>query len=111
MALPKKGARLITVDGRRFRWSVRPIPTYCQGNAWSPMTFAVEAAEASGRILHVTLARPRPDNWMLEGSTPVTPGEVATFVRVALQSGWNPTEPGSPFEVTESAEASKAWRT
>jgi hypothetical protein len=111
MALPKKGARPITIDGRRFRWSIRPMPTYCMGNGWSRMTFAVEAAEASGCILYVTLARPRPDNWMLEGSTPVTPGEVAKIVSAALKSGWNPTEPGSRFEVAESAAASKASST
>ena len=38
MAIPKKGSRLITVDGTGFRWRVRRKPTYCQGNSRGPMT-------------------------------------------------------------------------
>jgi len=103
MSLPKKGARTIVVDGQRFRWTVRPKPTYAQGNAWSAMTFAAESVENPGRTLHVELVRPRPDNWMLEASAPITPTEVAGFIRKALDSGWKPSEPGSPFELAESS--------
>ncbi|MEU7742861.1 hypothetical protein [Nonomuraea sp. NPDC049158] len=53
MAIPKKGSRLITVDGTIFRWRVRRKPTYCQGNSRGPMTFAVEVADVSGRALLV----------------------------------------------------------
>jgi hypothetical protein len=101
MALAKKGSRAITVDGQKFRWSVRPKPTYSQGLAWSPLSFAVEAVGGAGCALHVTLARPRPDNWLKKPSAPVTPREVAAIIRRAMKSGWKPAEPGSPFEITE----------
>ena len=34
MSMPRKGSRLITVDGTIYRWPVRPKPTYCQGLDW-----------------------------------------------------------------------------
>jgi hypothetical protein len=99
VAIPKKGSRLITVEGQVFRWTVRPKPTYSEGAFASPMVFAVEAAERPGRVLHVALGRPRPDNWLLQGTSPVTPSEVERCIRRALQSGWIPAEPGAPFEM------------
>ncbi|MEV4833184.1 hypothetical protein AB0K05_01585 [Nonomuraea sp. NPDC049486] len=45
MAIPKKYARPVTVDGTAFRWRVRRKPTYCQGNGWGPMAFAVEQVD------------------------------------------------------------------
>lgn len=101
MALPKKGSRRITVEGRAFRWSIRPKPTYAQGAFASPMAFAVEAAERPGRALHVKLALPRPDNWLEQTTSPVTPSDVEKFIRRALAAGWNPQEPGPPFEIAE----------
>jgi hypothetical protein len=101
MALTRKGSRNITVSGRRFRWTVRRKPTYSQANAWSPLSFAVEADANPGRVLHVSLARPRPDNWLAEASHPLTPGDVAEFIQRALDSGWDPSEPGPPFEIAD----------
>jgi hypothetical protein len=60
MTLPRKGSRLITVDGTVYRWAVRPKPTYSQGLG-ATMTFAVE---------------------------PVRPAEVAEAVRAALEAGF-----------------------
>lgn len=34
MALVRKGARRIVVDGTAYRWRLRRRPTYCQGLAW-----------------------------------------------------------------------------
>ncbi|SCK10016.1 hypothetical protein YUWDRAFT_00455 [Streptomyces sp. AmelKG-D3] len=44
MALIRKGSRQIVVDGTAYRWRLRGRPTYFQGLAWSPCTFAVEHA-------------------------------------------------------------------
>jgi hypothetical protein len=112
MAIPRRGSRQIAVDGQRFRWSIRPKPTHGQADyASATMTFAVEAADHEGRVLHVELARRRPDNWLSwyakEGIVPVTPSEVAAFIRQALDSGWNPAEPGPPFEITERVDEAK----
>jgi hypothetical protein len=67
------------------------------------LSFAVESEESSGRILHVKLLRPRPDNWMLEDSASLTPAAVAQFIRRALDTGWEPSQPGTPFELAEGA--------
>ncbi|MER6059841.1 hypothetical protein ABT167_01310 [Streptomyces sp. NPDC001792] len=76
MALPRKGARHIVVDGTTYRWRLRRRPTYAQSMAWTPGTFAVEHADS-----------------------PVRPGDVADAVRRALREGWNPTSPGSSFRL------------
>jgi hypothetical protein len=49
MALVRKGSRRIVVDGTVYRWRLRGRPTYFQGLAWSPCTFAVEHADTPGR--------------------------------------------------------------
>lgn len=33
VAIPKKGSRLISVDGTAYRWRIRHKPTYSQGNS------------------------------------------------------------------------------
>ncbi|MDA0642384.1 hypothetical protein, partial [Nonomuraea ferruginea] len=76
MAIPKKYARPVTVDGTAFRWRVRRKPTYCQGNGWGPMTFAVEPADTPGRVLLVSLPCSRPDAWLGERATAVRPALV-----------------------------------
>ncbi|MFI6297620.1 hypothetical protein ACIBEJ_38915 [Nonomuraea sp. NPDC050790] len=38
MAIPKKGSRLITVDGVRYRWRIRHKPSYGQGIGEEPAT-------------------------------------------------------------------------
>lgn len=103
MAIPKKGSRLITVDGTIFRWRVRHKPTYCEGNAWSPLTFAAELAEEPGRVLLVSLPAARPDNWMLEPSMAVRPSLVAECIRRAVERGWDYAQRGSAFALTVAA--------
>ncbi|ADP84369.1 hypothetical protein FraEuI1c_6385 [Pseudofrankia inefficax] len=98
MALNKRGSRLIVVDGDHYRWIVRRKPTYCQGNAWTPLSFAVERANPPGRTaLVVRLATPRLDNWLMAPAAPLLPSAVASAIRQALEHGWRPSAPGSPF--------------
>ncbi|GAT83188.1 hypothetical protein STXM2123_3889 [Streptomyces sp. F-3] len=49
MALVRKGSRRVVVDGTARRRRLRGKPTYCQGLAWSPCTFAVEHENTPGR--------------------------------------------------------------
>ncbi|WP_220449772.1 hypothetical protein [Nonomuraea longispora] len=100
VAMPKKGSRLITVDGAVFRWRVRDKPTYCQGNGWTPLRFAVERAGDPGGGLVVSLPCARPDNWLGERAIAIRPVLVAGCVRRALAEGWNPERPGSPLPLT-----------
>ncbi|MEH0829250.1 MULTISPECIES: hypothetical protein [unclassified Micromonospora] len=98
MALNKRGSRPIVVDGNRYRWLVRRKPTYSQGLTWSPLSFAVERADLPDcATLVVQLASPRPDNWINAAASPVLPSVVASAIRQALERGWQPERPGSPF--------------
>ncbi|GAA3526637.1 hypothetical protein GCM10022419_001670 [Nonomuraea rosea] len=99
MAIPKKGSRLITVDGTIFRWRVRRKPTYCQGNSWGPMTFSVELADAPGRVLLASLPCSRPDAWLGERTIAIRPALVTATVRMALGHGWGPRQAGNAFDL------------
>ncbi|MFD7026584.1 hypothetical protein ACFWAR_00935 [Streptomyces sp. NPDC059917] len=103
MALVKKGSRLITVDGTTYRWRLRGRPTYDQGLVWSPLTYAVEHAEAPGTTLVITTNQPHPSNWFGTQGSPVLPTQVADSIRMALTAGWTPENPGSPFHLDQSA--------
>ncbi|MFE9022145.1 hypothetical protein ACFYNL_26780 [Streptomyces sp. NPDC007808] len=97
MALGRRGARRIVVDGTAYRWRVRRRPTSVQGLCWAPCSFAVECADAVGAVLVVVTDRPRADNWIGRETRPVLPSDVARAVERALREGWAPTAPGSPF--------------
>jgi hypothetical protein len=100
MAIPRKGSRLITVDGTVYRWAVRAEPTYRQGLSWGPLTFAVEHAEAAGQVLSVKTRSPRLDNWLDLPGVPVTPLTVEQSVRAALAVGWKPHSSDGLFRLT-----------
>ncbi|MEV4346582.1 hypothetical protein AB0J83_19135 [Actinoplanes sp. NPDC049596] len=100
MAMPRKGSRLITVDGTTYRWAVRPKPTYCQGLDWGPLTFAVERADTPGQVLSVATRSPRLDNWLNLPGRPITPRLVEQSVRAALAAGWEPDRSDGVFKLT-----------
>ncbi|MGW1324556.1 hypothetical protein [Streptomyces antibioticus] len=60
MAVGRKGARRIVVDGTAYRWRLRRRPTYCQALAWAACAFAVEHAETPGTTLVITTDQPHP---------------------------------------------------
>ena len=99
MAIPKTGSRPITVDGNDYRWLVRRKPTYSQANGWTPMTVAVSSTVPKGSSLVATLATNRPDTWVDTENKAITPGDVASLIRLAIARGWNPATPGSPFQL------------
>lgn len=103
MALAKKGSRLINVDGTTYRWRLRGRPTYDQGLVRSPLTYAVEHADAPGTTLVVITNQPHPSNWFGTQGSPILPGQVADGIRTALTDGWRPESPGSPFRLDQSA--------
>ncbi|MET9969143.1 hypothetical protein ABZZ80_25235 [Streptomyces sp. NPDC006356] len=103
MALGRKGSRRIVVGGTAYRWRLRGKPTYFQGLACSPCTFAVEHADTPGMTLVVTTNQPHPSNWFEREATPVLPSGVAQTIRLAIRKGWTPTAPGSPFHLDQSA--------
>jgi hypothetical protein len=103
VALGRKGARRIVVDGTVYRWRLRRRPTYSQALCWSPCTYAVEHAERPGTTLVVTTNQPHPGNWLGGLGSPVLPSHVADAIASALRQGWEPTRRGSPFQLDQSA--------
>lgn len=99
MALGRKGARRIVGDGTAYRWRLRCTPTYFQGLAWSPSTFAVEYADTPGTTLLITTDQPHLNNWIGRGAEPVLPPDVVQAIERALREGWTPTAPGSTFHL------------
>ncbi|MFC8856870.1 hypothetical protein ACFT5D_27885 [Streptomyces sp. NPDC057144] len=103
MALGRKGARLIVVEGTSYRWRLRRRPTYAQGLAWSPCTYAAEHADTPKSLLVVTSNRSHPSNWVGREAEPVLPSDVARAIERALRTGWTPTAEGPPFHLDLSA--------
>jgi hypothetical protein len=103
MALVRKGARRIVVDGTAYRWRLRGRPTYFQGLAWSPCTIAVEHADTPGTTLVVTTNQPHSSNWFGREARPVLPSDVAEAIEIALRAGWAPAAPGRPLNLDRSA--------
>lgn len=97
MSIPKKGSRLIAVDGVIYRWRIRRKPTYCQANSWAPLTFAVEPADEPGSVLLVSLPCSRPDAWLGERAMAIRPALVSATIRRALKCGWDPHQIGNAF--------------
>lgn len=96
--MPKTGSRIITVDGVRYRWRVRPAGS-------KRLRASVELADVRGRVLVVTFEQPRPDIWLgVEGHVAV-PSEIADAIRRALALGYDPRSAGGPFMVEASVSA------
>jgi hypothetical protein len=103
MTLPRKGRRRIVVDGVAYHWHVRGRPTYIQGMAWTPQTYAVEFADDPGAVLVVRTPHPHSGNWLERPGGPVLPAQVAHDIRHALREGWRPDRAGPPFTLDRSA--------
>jgi hypothetical protein len=91
MTIPRKGSRPIDIDGRMFRFMVKPIR--------EELSVTVqEAAEQPGRVLQF--------QWP-EGHS-VYPSDVAETVRDALKAGWDPSARGAAFRFANPKAASIA---
>lgn len=103
MALTSRGSRRIVVDGTVYRWRIRRKPSYSQGLAETPLTYAIDQPDSGGTVLVVKTDQPHPDNWFNRPTTPITPADVANDIRTALTQGWSPSRPGKPHLVDYSA--------
>ena len=98
MAINKRGSRRIVIGASAYRWTIRPKPSDCQGNAWTALTFAVELESARGSVLLVEMDCSRPDNWthLNQANPVVTPKLVAGAIQAAIAQGWQPKLSGKP---------------
>jgi len=96
MAIPKTGSRPISVDGVEYRWLIRRKATYGQSDyGVGRIHVAVEHAKAPGTTLVLFTDRPHPKDWATREVHPVTPSDVANWIRKAIELGWVPTAKGA----------------
>jgi hypothetical protein len=106
MGLPKKGLRTIEVEGKRYGWLIRKKPTYSQGVFECAMAIGIQELDCeTPKVLHVLLNISRPDNWIQEHKTAITPAIVENIIRSAKENGWACNDGGSPFEFKYSVHA------
>ncbi|PGH48782.1 hypothetical protein CRI70_21275 [Streptomyces sp. Ru87] len=106
MAMPRKGSRLITVNGTSYRWMVRHKPTYSQATLQSLLTVAVEHTERPGSVLVLRMPQAHPSNWMNAPAVAVRPAAVAQGIRAAIRHGWQPDQRGRPFHLGAASQTS-----
>ncbi len=99
MAIVKKGARRIVVDGTEYRWRIRrkrtvgEIEDFYDGREGIVVS-AEQAVENPGAILLIGWTQQRTTT---SASISVTPSMVADAIRRARQEGWQPLKLGQPF--------------
>jgi hypothetical protein len=99
MAIPKKGARRISVDGHVYRWLIRRKATHCQWASYEigRLNVAIESAEAvSGSTLWLLTDRPQPKHYGVAAAAPIPPSYNADWIRQCRQIDWRPDRPASP---------------
>ncbi|MBG6148647.1 hypothetical protein IWQ51_006814 [Labrenzia sp. EL_142] len=102
MAIPRKGSRRIAVEGEAYRWLVRRKATYCQTDYGSgKIHVAIEHATENGATLHIETDRPHPKDWGTFSVEAVTPSDIARWISVAIQRGWEPKNTGPTFRIDE----------
>ena len=94
--LSRKKSRRIVVDGRPYRWILRgfhePWPEEWMEPRPYPRsgTVTVQAdCERPGRVCQFGVHG--------DDSDSITPGNVEQFIQEMVRSGWDPDEPGKPF--------------
>ena len=98
MTLPKKGLRKLAHNGLNYGWLIRKKPTYSQA-LQSLMTLAIQELDCeTPKVLHVTLNIDRPDNWIVEHQTQITPSIIRNIIDKATESGWEYNSGGSAYE-------------
>ncbi len=106
MAIAKKGTRRIVVDDEPYRWLIRRKATYSQSDyGIGTLHVAIEHAHESGAVLIVYTGRAHPKDWATEEVSPIHPSDVAGWIRQALASGWEPSQPGPQFALDCEANA------
>lgn len=102
MAIPKKGSWHIVVDDENYRWLIRRKATYSQTDyGGGKLHVAVEKVlldNPKGSTLLIISDRPHPKDWGAEDVRPITPYDVATWIREAIASGWQPDQSGAMYQ-------------
>ncbi len=132
MSIPKKGSRKIIIDDEPFIWLV-PKPTRSQVDyPEGCLDIAVEHAEEPGSSLVIMTDRLHPEGfsfsrgkfvsvppgesaedtnevavWRIDRDyeiIPITPSDVALWIKQAIKLGWLPKQAGKTFGIRVSGE-------
>lgn len=87
MSLPKKGSRLIEVNGVKYRWRT-------SGNDYGINCF-VEHSETPGQLLRRIFPYVKRANGE---QVAITSADVAALIDYGLSEGWTPQKNGPMFE-------------
>jgi hypothetical protein len=97
MATRKVGARKIVVDGKTYRWRIRHRATNSQADyGHGALHVSVEPLDPAGSVLVLLTDRPHPSDWGTAEAIPITPSDIADWIRSAIAAGWTPQRPGPP---------------
>jgi hypothetical protein len=100
MATAQKGLRRIVIDGTAYAWRIRRKPTHFQSDYGNGrLHVAVQLAQEPRSVLVIHTDRPHPADWGTDGVVPVTPADLADWVRQAIEIGWDPLARGPQFRV------------
>ena len=62
------------------------------------MTISVENADNAGSVLLIYIGQPHPGIGKFITAIPITPSQIARYIKEALTQGWKVSENGSAFE-------------
>lgn len=100
MTIPKKGSRLITVNGVKYRWLIRKKATYSQVDyGIGFLHVAVDLNENPGTTLVIFSNHKHPNDFATEKIIAITPVIVSTWILEAINLGWQPNTKGRQFLV------------
>lgn len=107
MGMPRRGSRKVELDGETYLWRVSGKTRY-RGDAPAAMTLTMQRdEERPGRVCQVMLRSRNIREDMEEGDyqhrATLHPSEVRQIIAHALSKGWDPSERGSAFVLTQTA--------
>ena len=95
MGIPRKGSRRLVVDGKEYRYLIRPDGQFVENDDPSIgdrekeflLVTVQEDSDRPGRILQ----------WRWPNGAAVMPDDIKSAVMLALERGWVPSERGGTF--------------
>jgi len=111
MTMPKKGTRSIIVDDVTYRWRMSRSSRYEP----TPAVIVIERNGVGGCTASIELPYLQFDPWLYLGDPgprpspaleTVSPVDIARYIRLALQAGWNSAAPGIAFNLKISEQES-----
>lgn len=94
MGIPKKGSRLVAVDGKQYRFLVKEVNVPDHPDQKELSIVVQEDVERPGNVLR----------FRHDYGVPIILAEIPFYVRKGLKQGWDPAKRGAAFELNLSIE-------